>query len=331
MKKTILSLLSAAILLVCAPTQIWANNGTALQEMYSINAAPTIAGISHSNVTATSANANVDFKASTGSTLVKVKYGYNLSSSLTQSVSSNSFYTTTTRINIPNLQPNTTYSYQFEITDVNGLVVSSATKSFRTQLAAPIVSNFSVTGITDNSATINFSFNRQNSYCNVYIDYGRSNLNLYNSVFVGAYSSGSVFNLSKTLTGLNYNTTYYYQIRVEYSPEGTCYMQALYPATIANSFTTLDATSSPEFPWRQRVGAPKDSDNISIYPNPATNVLNVVSEHGIEEIEIINMQGKLLLSGTSSPMNISYLPTGTYFVRVTDVKGKVSTHKFNKQ
>jgi hypothetical protein len=68
---------------------------------------------------------------------------------------------------------------------------------------------------------------------------------------------------------------------------------------------------------------------IVVYPNPTVGELRIRNyESGIKSIEIIDMQGKKVSSFTShsSPLisiNISHLPVGTYFVRITTEKGMV--------
>ncbi|SFC75409.1 Por secretion system C-terminal sorting domain-containing protein [Flexibacter flexilis DSM 6793] len=334
MKKTILSLLSAATLFVCAPAQVWANNAFAPQEMYSINATSVIAGISASNIRATSAAVNIDFSAPSGNTSVVVRYGTGslVAGSAPLTVLSSGAGIFSRRITLSNLTPNTVYYYKFEVTDANGLIVNSATKSFKTALAVPTISNLVVSSITDNSAIINASVNPQNSIATFYIDYGTSSLNLYNTVNLTTQIGNNTANFSKLLTGLKYNTTYYYQIRVEYSAERDC---GIITATSPiSSFTTLDLTPvppvppDPEFPGRFGTGK---SENVSVFPNPVTDVLNVVVEDDIIFVEVVDRQGKTRVVSKTSQVNVSHLAAGTYLVRVTDKNGKISTQKFNKQ
>ena len=75
---------------------------------------------------------------------------------------------------------------------------------------------------------------------------------------------------------------------------------------------------------------------ISIYPNPTSGVLRIESgELRIENVEIFNMMGKVCLvenmrQNTEIVLDVSYLPAGMYFVRITTEDGVV-TKKILKQ
>ena len=62
---------------------------------------------------------------------------------------------------------------------------------------------------------------------------------------------------------------------------------------------------------------------ISVYPNPATNILTITAPSGIENIEIINIIGQLITTSgatlsNQSTINISSLMPGIYFIKVND-------------
>lgn len=73
--------------------------------------------------------------------------------------------------------------------------------------------------------------------------------------------------------------------------------------------------------------------NTILYPNPATNYLAVKSETiTIFEYEILDINGKILLSGTSQNMeqiNISPLQNGFYFITIKSYSER-ATYKFIK-
>lgn len=78
------------------------------------------------------------------------------------------------------------------------------------------------------------------------------------------------------------------------------------------------------------------SENVvseaSIYPNPATSVLNV-SAAGYNQVEIINMLGQVVYSNSISnnaQINVSDLNDGVYFVRLSGANG-TTTQKFIKK
>ena len=72
---------------------------------------------------------------------------------------------------------------------------------------------------------------------------------------------------------------------------------------------------------------------VTLYPNPANNVLHISSEITFEKIQITNVIGNIIkeetLSGTS--INSAELQAGVYFAKLIDIKGAIATKKFIKQ
>ena len=76
----------------------------------------------------------------------------------------------------------------------------------------------------------------------------------------------------------------------------------------------------------------ESNNSVSIYPNPATTVLNVVAE-GYNTIEVINLLGQTVYTcnaTNNTQINVSNLRNGVYFVRVNGEKG-TTTQKFIKK
>ena len=66
--------------------------------------------------------------------------------------------------------------------------------------------------------------------------------------------------------------------------------------------------------------------SITIYPNPAQDVVNVVSTEVIEQMRVMNFMGQTVYSNTAvnnkkSQFNVSTLQSGVYFLKVTTAKG----------
>lgn len=68
----------------------------------------------------------------------------------------------------------------------------------------------------------------------------------------------------------------------------------------------------------------------SVYPNPASDVLNIKSTEEIEAVVISTMDGKVVAEGTSSSVNVSELNAGIYLYTATTVSGKVARGNFAK-
>jgi hypothetical protein len=77
-----------------------------------------------------------------------------------------------------------------------------------------------------------------------------------------------------------------------------------------------------------------EEKTVSIYPNPATDKLNISSLSNVNEIEILNVTGKVIYStnvnSTTFVVNTSNFSRGLYFVRVAS-GNEMKTYKFIKE
>lgn len=71
------------------------------------------------------------------------------------------------------------------------------------------------------------------------------------------------------------------------------------------------------------------SSNISIFPNPAINEINIKANEKIKSISIIDQQGKVFTKTTKQKINIEVLASGVYYAIIETEKEKV-TKKFIK-
>jgi hypothetical protein len=72
----------------------------------------------------------------------------------------------------------------------------------------------------------------------------------------------------------------------------------------------------------------ENENEISIYPNPVSNNLNV-NVDGLENVKIYNSQGQLVLEDSKNTIDASMLPNGLYFVEVKTSNGLIQS-KFIK-
>ncbi|WP_300665134.1 T9SS type A sorting domain-containing protein [Fluviicola sp.] len=70
--------------------------------------------------------------------------------------------------------------------------------------------------------------------------------------------------------------------------------------------------------------------NVSVYPNPATSVLNIDSKEAISSVNVMTTDGKVVATSTSANVNVEALNAGMYIYQVTTVSGKVETGNFAK-
>lgn len=76
-----------------------------------------------------------------------------------------------------------------------------------------------------------------------------------------------------------------------------------------------------------------NSKSLSVYPNPAKDIINVSLKQGSpQSIEIVNLSGQSVYSAkTVSSVNVTFLPAGVYIVRVKDSNGTTYMNKFIKK
>jgi hypothetical protein len=76
-------------------------------------------------------------------------------------------------------------------------------------------------------------------------------------------------------------------------------------------------------------------NSLSVYPNPANDVLNVSINGTIETVSVISMDGKVvatsLVNNSSASVNVADLKAGVYFYEVKTAKGATVRNTFVKQ
>ncbi|MBQ2572904.1 MAG: T9SS type A sorting domain-containing protein, partial [Bacteroidales bacterium] len=74
---------------------------------------------------------------------------------------------------------------------------------------------------------------------------------------------------------------------------------------------------------------------ISIYPNPATDILNITSSETISEIEIVNVMGqvvkRMVVNADNAVCDVEDLNAGVYIVRIHAASAMLSLRKFVKE
>ena len=76
-----------------------------------------------------------------------------------------------------------------------------------------------------------------------------------------------------------------------------------------------------------------ESNEISIYPNPTENVLNVVTSNTYKPVKyvIYDLTGKIKINTNKSKINVKNLMTGTYIISIENLKGEKLNKMFIKQ
>ncbi len=73
-----------------------------------------------------------------------------------------------------------------------------------------------------------------------------------------------------------------------------------------------------------------DKVAVLVYPNPADNQLNIISNDKIIKVSVMSFNGKLLLTGNGNSIDISKLASGVYFIQTQTDRG-ISNIKFTKK
>ena len=211
--------------------------------------------------------------------------------------------------NLANLTPNTGYTYKAFIT-FNGTTVYGSEMTFTTlpedtPEPCDVPTNLHTTDIQNEAIAIAWDAN-----ANV------SSWNIRYSTVGGSWSTATSNTNSYTITGLTGLTDYEIQVQ----------------ANCGNG--NLSEWSGSITAQTTNVGIEEHLLNsISLYPNPANDVVNVqctMNNVQLEGIEVIDVYGKVVrtIAGTDnySPIriNVSGLANGMYFVRVTTDEGTVT-------
>jgi len=187
-----------------------------------------------------------------------------------------------------------------------------------------------ITNITNNPITLNWKITSTNfpsdwlntlGICDNVTCYNNSSNSLHTTE--SYYSGVGDFHVQMDLSNTTSNGTYY--ITVSLSQQGNPANNRTETYVITKAGLGVSNVNSADA-------------NITLYPNPASNNINVVySENtGIKNIAVYNIIGKVLtyykVSGNSANLDISNIPSGIYFIRMLDANGNtVATRKFTRQ
>ena len=264
---------------------------------------PTVATLAASDVTQTTATLNASITNPDNMTVTAKGFEWRPTTSATYTQVNGIGIGNTFSASLSNLTANSSYTYRAFIS-FNGNTVYGNETTFTT-LEEPIEpcdvpTGLTVSYVTHESVTINWDAN--------------PNVNIWNIQYRpvnGSYFSASSATNSYTLTGLTPVTTYQIQVQAD------CGDGNLSEWTDITATTTVGIESYPI-----------NSNNISLYPNPAKEYVTVQTKLEITDIEVFDLYGKLIrtVNETENPtrINISGLADGMYFVRITTEQGVVT-------
>ena len=138
-----------------------------------------------------------------------------------------------------------------------------------------------------------------------------------NLPFDDATNDGYVVFKIKALPTLTINSTI--------SNTAEIYFDYNFPIVTNTATSTYKVLANPDFDFANEFG---------LYPNPVKNILNISAKNGLEiqSLEIYNSIGQLVIAKPNfeQTIDVSSLPTGTYFIKASTEKGSGSV-KFVKQ
>ena len=129
---------------------------------------------------------------------------------------------------------------------------------------------------------------------------------------------GAFCTVSHTFTGMNL-------------VNGRVYMCELYAA---DNITPVDGDKTRAFFIYDTESGVENVEcvNVAVYPNPAVDVLNIVSKSDVESVRIFNLQGACVMAAEGiSELNVSELLPATYIAVIVTEDGKTTTQKVIKK
>ncbi|MFT5167417.1 MAG: hypothetical protein ACI8P3_002654, partial [Saprospiraceae bacterium] len=158
-----------------------------------------------------------------------------------------------------------------------------------------------------------------------------------------SFENGSFYTATVTLTSASHNFPSNAQIRFQNDASGNNDQIYIDQVTVT-AFTALPESGETVVSIDEVFKATTNFDpintatipqsDLSVYPNPAKDVLNINTEKVIESVQIVSISGQLMRTiqgdSTYEEVNISALQAGMYYVLIKAEGGEVITEKFIK-
>jgi len=127
---------------------------------------------------------------------------------------------------------------------------------------------------------------------------------IFDDINLGAAEKGNVTFKIKTLNTLAANS--------EVTQQADIFFDYNWPIQTNEATTTFAILSSGGF---------KQDNSVKVYPNPADGIVTISAKAEIKSVQLYDLQGRLLQSGSGNTLNISNRTSGVYFVKVMTNKG----------
>jgi len=100
-------------------------------------------------------------------------------------------------------------------------------------------------------------------------------------------------------------------------------MESVYNSYVSNVYPSNDG----EYSVVNMTKGATIAEELVIYPNPATNMVNISTPYQIKNVVIFNYVGQSVYEGNSSQINTGNFEAGVYIIRIETTKG-IETQKF---
>ena len=170
--------------------------------------------------------------------------------------------------------------------------------------------SYATSTVVNNWKHMVYTYEQSTGVAKIYIDGVLKNSGTFSAWSTGNYGVfylGSLFGSGSEYKG--------------YVDDLKIYNYAISQAEVTALFTSTTLATS------ENTGTTTD---ISIYPNPVKDVLNIKSNKEIQSVEIFNTVGQKVLQSKGNQVNTSKLKAGVYMIQIKDAKNEISTKKFIK-
>ncbi len=167
--------------------------------------------------------------------------------------------------------------------------------------------SYATSTVVNNWKHMVYTYEQSTGVAKIYIDGVLKNSGTFSAWSTGNYGVfylGSLFGSGSEYKG--------------YVDDLKIYNYAISAADVTALFTSTTLATS------ENTNTTKD---ISIYPNPAKDVLFIQSEKRVSQVEIYNMAGQKVLETKETKINTSNLKPGVYMVKIKDVDNQISSQK----
>lgn len=167
--------------------------------------------------------------------------------------------------------------------------------------------SYATSTVVNNWKHMVYTYEQSTGVAKIYIDGVLKNSGTFSAWSTGNYGVfylGSLFGSGSEYKG--------------YVDDLKIYNYAISAADVTALFTSTTLATS------ENTNTTKD---ISIYPNPAKDFVNIQSEKRVQTIEIYNMAGQKVLETKETKINTSNLKPGVYMVKIKDVKNQMTSKK----